>query len=188
VKPAAALLAAGAATRFGKPKALLELDGTSFLRRLTDELAAVAAPVFVVIPPDAAAFAAALAGSTAEIVENPAPERGLGSLAGARRARRAHTRAAAAARRARRSAARRARPLRPPRRRRREADRLGGERLRRRRDRSAGRPSRAALGELEQLAGNRGARDLLERERAHLALVDFPGGRYDVDTPEDSRA
>jgi molybdenum cofactor cytidylyltransferase len=79
VKPAAALLAAGAATRFGKPKALLELDGTSFLRRLTDELAAVAAPVFVVIPPDAAAFAAALAGSTAEIVVHPAPERGLGS-------------------------------------------------------------------------------------------------------------
>lgn len=39
--------------------------------------------------------------------------------------------------------------------------------------------------ELLALTGDRGAKALLLRERAHAALVPFPDGALDVDTPED---
>ena len=39
--------------------------------------------------------------------------------------------------------------------------------------------------QLLALEGDRGAKALLARERAQLALVPFPGGTLDVDTPED---
>lgn len=38
---------------------------------------------------------------------------------------------------------------------------------------------------LRQLAGDRGARSLLERHREHVRAVDFPAGAIDVDTPAD---
>jgi CTP:molybdopterin cytidylyltransferase MocA len=186
VKPIAALLAAGASRRLGgRPKALLEIDGVSLARRLTDELAAVASPVLVVVPPGAPAFAAALSGSAGDLVVNPAPERGLGaSLAVAARV----------------ALQRGPRPLlvalvdQPL------ADRALFARLVAVAEAGAGWAAcdyggsvtgppalfpAAALDELAELDGDRGARDLLARERARLALVDFPGGRYDVDTPAD---
>ncbi|HEX9799197.1 MAG TPA: NTP transferase domain-containing protein [Thermoanaerobaculia bacterium] len=185
MRPAGALLAAGAATRFGRPKALLEIGGKSFLRRLADELAAVAAPVLVVAPPGAAGFAAALAGSAAEILVHPAPQRGLGSsLALAARevrergprpllvalvdqplaGRELFARLVAAAENGSGWAA---------------SDYGGGP---------IGPPAvfpSTALTELAALDGDRGARHLLARERHRLALVAFPGGRYDVDMPAD---
>ncbi len=39
--------------------------------------------------------------------------------------------------------------------------------------------------ELLALEGDRGAKELLRRERAHVALVPFADGALDVDTPED---
>jgi molybdenum cofactor cytidylyltransferase len=187
VKLAAALLAAGASSRFGQPKALLRFRGTSLVRHLAGELAAVADPVFVVVPPAANAFARALAGSGAQLIVNPWAARGLGSsLAAAARA-----------------ASRRApaadgllvalvdQPL---------VDRELLGRLARAASAGAGWSAsdygdgaigppavlpRAAFAELERLDGERGARALLERERDRLHLVDFADGRWDVDSPAD---
>lgn len=188
MRPAAALLAAGGASRFGRPKALLEIGGTSFLRRLASELAAVADPVLVVVPPDGERFADELAGTPAVSVTNPDPERGMGSsLALAAKVLTTTFPAAPGL-----LVALVDQPL---------ADRtLFAELIGAAGDGSGwaasdygsaiGPPAlfpRTAFAELVTLSGDRGARSLLERERRRLALVDFPGGLYDVDTPEDFR-
>lgn len=186
MKPAAALLAAGSSTRLGRPKAFLEIDGTTFLRRLVDELAAVAAPVIVVLPPDDERYLSELAGSPAVPIRNPDPRRGMGSsiacaaeIVDERHAaapallvalvdqpfanRELFSALIAAAAGGRGWAA---------------SD--YGE--------TFGPPAlfpRSALGELARLSGDRGARALLARHRESLAMVPFPAGRYDVDTPED---
>ncbi len=41
--------------------------------------------------------------------------------------------------------------------------------------------------QLVSLTGDRGAGDLLARRKSALAIVDFPEGRIDLDTPEDAR-
>jgi molybdenum cofactor cytidylyltransferase len=74
------ILAAGASSRMGSPKALLEYRGESFLGRLTRVLGEVAKPVVVVLGYHAEMIRPQV-GRGAWIVVNPAPERGqLSSL------------------------------------------------------------------------------------------------------------
>jgi molybdenum cofactor cytidylyltransferase len=73
------ILAAGASSRMGSPKALLEYRGETFIRRLVRVLSAVCDPVIVVLGYHADALRSAVPNAT--IVVNPAPERGqLSSL------------------------------------------------------------------------------------------------------------
>ena len=73
------ILAAGASSRMGSPKALLEYRGETFIQRLVRVLSAVCDPVIVVLGYHADALRPAV--SNATIVVNPAPERGqLSSL------------------------------------------------------------------------------------------------------------
>lgn len=184
------LLAAGGSARLGRDKRLLRFGGATLLRRAAEEMAAVAAPALVVLPPRAAEAEAELAGLAVEALINPEPERGqASSLALA-------------------AAALAARDLRPagvllllvdqP-----LADRhlfarlmasaaaAGGWAASDYGNGGWGPPAHlpgAALAELAALCGPRGARPLLERRRASpagLALVAFPGGRFDVDTEAD---
>ncbi|MBN2360891.1 MAG: XdhC family protein [Deltaproteobacteria bacterium] len=79
-RPAALIAAAGDSSRLGYPKALLRLDGESFVRRLVRVLrAAGAAPCIVTVPPAAAgsAIRTELADVEALVVENGAPQQGL---------------------------------------------------------------------------------------------------------------
>jgi molybdenum cofactor cytidylyltransferase len=46
---------------------------------------------------------------------------------------------------------------------------------------------RRYFADLEELRGDRGARSVLSAHHGELALVDFPGGAHDVDTPADLR-
>jgi molybdenum cofactor cytidylyltransferase len=72
---AAVILAAGASSRLGHPKQLVERDGQSLLRHtVACVVEGGCAPVLVVLAPDApdiARFVAELAGLPVEIVENP---------------------------------------------------------------------------------------------------------------------
>ncbi len=75
---AAVILAAGASSRMGSPKPLLELDGETFLDRLIGLFAGVCRPVVVVLGYNADRIRAGIRrGLEAEIVVNPAPERGM---------------------------------------------------------------------------------------------------------------
>jgi molybdenum cofactor cytidylyltransferase len=74
------ILAAGASSRMGSPKALLEYRGETFIGRLVRVLSKVCDPVIVVLGYHAAAVRPGIDGN-AKIVINPAPERGqLSSL------------------------------------------------------------------------------------------------------------
>jgi len=46
--------------------------------------------------------------------------------------------------------------------------------------------ARSLFGELRALAGDRGAKRVLERHAAEIVTVPFEPGRFDVDTPEDA--
>ncbi len=77
---AGVILAAGASSRMGSPKALLEYRGETFVGRLVRVLASVADPVIVVLGYHAESIRPAVEGR-ARVVINPAPERGqLSSL------------------------------------------------------------------------------------------------------------
>jgi len=188
--PAGILLAAGGSARLGRDKRRLLYQGRSFLRRAGEALAAVASPALAVVPPGADEAAAELAGLPIELLVNPDPARGQASslalgaaeliareageggvllllvdqpLVDAPLLRRLIATAAAAEGWA-------------------ASDYGNG---------GWGPPVHlpgAALPELAALSGPRGARPLLERRRASpagLALVEFPGGRFDVDTEAD---
>jgi molybdenum cofactor cytidylyltransferase len=74
------ILAAGASSRMGSPKALLDYRGETFLDRLIRVFSAVCDPLIVVLGYHAAAIRASAAGR-ARFVENPDPDRGqLSSL------------------------------------------------------------------------------------------------------------
>ncbi len=73
------ILAAGASSRMGSPKALLDYRGETFIQRLVRVLSAVCDPVIVVLGYHADALRPAVPDAT--VVVNPAPERGqLSSL------------------------------------------------------------------------------------------------------------
>ena len=79
----AIVLAAGASSRMGRPKALLRIDGVTFVRRVLETLRAGGiGRAVVVVRPGAAEIAAEVAAAGAgPTIENPEPERGqLSSL------------------------------------------------------------------------------------------------------------
>jgi molybdenum cofactor cytidylyltransferase len=77
VSLAGIILAAGASRRMGRPKALLEFEGETFLDRLIGLLAAECAPVLVVLGYGGDEIRAGLRRARqAQILWNPAPERG----------------------------------------------------------------------------------------------------------------
>jgi len=73
---AGVILAAGASTRMGSPKALLEYEGEPFLYRLAKVLDAVCGPIVVVLGHDADLVRPAVPEGVA-IAVNPRPERGM---------------------------------------------------------------------------------------------------------------
>ena len=82
MKAAGLILAAGASSRMGTVKALLELEGRTFLDRIIEALAGECSPVCVVLGHHAEAIRSGLRDPDRAIfVENPQPERGqLSSL------------------------------------------------------------------------------------------------------------
>jgi molybdenum cofactor cytidylyltransferase len=78
----AVVLAAGASSRMGRPKALLQADGRTFVRRILDALREGGTDdVVVVIRPGAAEVAREVSAGLGRAVENPDPDRGqLSSL------------------------------------------------------------------------------------------------------------
>ncbi len=95
-KIAVIILAAGASTRFGSPKQLLDWDGQPLLRHVVLQvLAAPCQQVIVVLGAAAERIAPTLAGLPVELVENPAWEQGQStSMQAGLRACRAGTQAA----------------------------------------------------------------------------------------------
>jgi CTP:molybdopterin cytidylyltransferase MocA len=186
---AGVLLAAGPSSRLGREKQRLPIGGKTFLRSAVESLEAVASPLVVVLPDSRGELAGDLSGTAVEIVLNDRVERGMGaSLALGGRAllsraasfdfvlvalvdqpladRGLFERLVAAASGSRGWAA---------------CDYGNG---------AWGAPAclpAAELSALAELSGERGARSLLEpaRARGELALVPFPGGRFDVDTEAD---
>jgi len=75
------ILAAGSSTRMGKPKALLELGGLTFLGHILKNHRALGLPVTVVLGEHQAEIQAAVGLLEAAVLVNPLPERGpLSSL------------------------------------------------------------------------------------------------------------
>jgi CTP:molybdopterin cytidylyltransferase MocA len=73
---AGVILAAGASSRMGQPKALLQYEGEAFVHRLARLMGEVCGRVVVVLGYDAERVRAAVP-ADAEIAINPAPERGM---------------------------------------------------------------------------------------------------------------
>jgi len=73
---AGVILAAGASSRMGRPKALLEYEGEAFVHRLARMMDEVCGRVAVVVGYDAACVRAAVPDGTV-VVENPRPELGM---------------------------------------------------------------------------------------------------------------
>lgn len=74
------LLAAGASSRLGHPKQLMEIDGIPLVRRAAlNALATACDRVFVVVGANRAPVVAAMAGLDVEIVENRGWPEGIGS-------------------------------------------------------------------------------------------------------------
>jgi molybdenum cofactor cytidylyltransferase len=183
---AGALLAAGASSRLGRSKALLVHRGSTLVRRLAGELRAIVDPVLVVTPPKAAAIALELEGLGTRVIVNRLPRRGMGSsIATAGRALATIAPEASAL-----LVALVDQPLV-------ERELLARLLLAGRKNGFAasdygegaiGPPAlfpREAFPELAALSGDRGARELLRAAGDRLALVPFPGGRVDLDTPAD---
>src|SRR5262245_32305125 len=82
MKTAGLILAAGASRRMGSPKALLELDGDTFLDRLIRAFRPHCSPLIVVLGYHAEAIRSGVRrGHDVEFVVNPHPEQGqLSSL------------------------------------------------------------------------------------------------------------
>jgi molybdenum cofactor cytidylyltransferase len=182
---AAVVLAAGASSRMGRPKQLLDLGGRSLVRHAAQCAAAAACrPVVVVIGAQAELVKAELAGLGVWIVENPAWRAGLSSsIACGIRALPDSVGAAILV------------PCDQP--------ALSPALLEalQQTQRDTGKPIVACrYGEvlgapvlfrrewfsgLLRLAGDSGARALVAEAGADVAIVEFPDGAFDVDTPED---
>jgi len=75
--PAGLILAAGASSRMGRPKALLEYEGETFLSRMIRLFEAHCDPVVVVVAPGREVWLPAKGRTRAIAVQNPKPERGM---------------------------------------------------------------------------------------------------------------
>jgi molybdenum cofactor cytidylyltransferase len=182
---AAVVLAAGASSRLGRAKQLLDLGGRSLVRHAVEVASAAGCSrIFVVVGAHAESVRATLTGLGAETVENPEWREGIAS------------------------SLRRGISALPD-----EIDAaivllcdqpavspalletlIATQRETRRAivacrwDDAVGPPAlflRERFPALLALSGDRGARSILEREGDRVALVDFPEGAFDVDTPED---
>jgi molybdenum cofactor cytidylyltransferase len=185
----AVILAAGASRRLGEPKQLIQVAGESLLRRSARlALEAQCAPVFAVLGFEAERLRAALGTLPVEVVVNTEWAEGMGSSlrCGVRAARESrpkvdgalvmvcdqplltveHLRKLLQAHR----------------------HRQGGGRITA--SAYAGRAGVPAVfaaetfPELEAVQGDRGAREVLEREHGRVETVDWPEGAVDVDLPE----
>jgi len=76
-KPAAIILAAGASTRMGSVKALLEIDGETFVDRLVRVFGTRCDPVVVVLGHHANAIRKGVRTEVIQFAENPEPDRGM---------------------------------------------------------------------------------------------------------------
>ncbi len=183
----AVVLAAGASSRLGQPKQLLQSQGESLVRRaVVCATEAGFAPVYVVVGAHAERVSRALDGVVVQVVQNPEWQLGMStslhygvraamkdgvpedvlllvcdqpriSSELLRRMREGHLRKRSCI----------------------TAAKYGG---------SLGVPaifSQAYFGELESVAGDRGARAILMRHSAEVDPVPFEGGAFDIDTPED---
>ena len=185
---ASIVLAAGGSRRHGSPKQLRRFAGRSLVRRAADaSRSAGFRPTVVVLGAAAEEISPELAGSGAAVVVNPAWRDGMASSirAGLARVRAGAPPAAAVAilladqprvgEPLLRALARRFSKGPEPA----AACRYGGV---------LGPPaifSEALFGELESLAGDEGARALLRSGAVPVAAVDFPGGAFDIDVPDD---
>lgn len=181
---AAIILAAGASSRMGRPKPLLQLDGETFLDRLIQRFSGICGPVIVVLGYHAGEVRAGIARrAEAQIVVNPAPEEGmLSSLQCGLRAVPDDVRSVlftpadlpCIARQTIKRLASIDAPLAIP-----TFQQRKGHPVR---------VSREIAGELETLPLDARASDVIHRHRAHLVEVDDPGILRDVDTPGDYEA
>ncbi|MGA7525529.1 MAG: nucleotidyltransferase family protein [Acidobacteriaceae bacterium] len=185
---AAVVLAAGASTRLGQAKQLIELDGESLLRRTARlALEAGCAPVVVVLGYEAERIAAELTDLSVEPVVNPEWRQGMGSslrcgvaapvicrimptnilllVCDQPRLTVDHLRALLAHHAAESVAI--------------TASQYAGR---------MGVPAVFAAGivpELLQCTGDQGARELIRLDATRVQLVPWPGGAIDIDRPED---
>ncbi len=184
---AGVLLAAGASRRLGQPKALVELGGRPLVRRVAETaLALPVDPLVVVVGALGAEIEGALHGLPVRLVRNPAPERGMASsiavgiaaldenavdaalvlLVDQPKLTTSHLATLVDASE--------------------EATRVTASAW----DDALGPPAlfpRAHWAALASLAGDRGARAWL-REHPDVVPISFPGGAFDLDTPEDLAA
>jgi molybdenum cofactor cytidylyltransferase len=179
------VLAAGLARRMGRAKLLLPLDGKPIVRWSVEALLPHVDALIVVTPPDDAALRAALDGLSVRFVANPNPEAGQGtSIAAGGAALPAETEAVVIAL---------GDQPRVP-------DRLVGELLvaLRREGKAIAAPvyqgtqgtpvvfAASVFGELRALHGDAGARAVVRRDPARVAVVSVDAPMPpDVDTPED---
>jgi len=182
------LLAAGAGTRFGSPKQVAEVDGEALVRRAArSALASKCTPVVVVVGAHQGIVELALQGLDVQIVRHTGWEDGMASSI------RAGLDAVAADL----PRADGALFL--------LADQVAvtpalldalierfetgdADLVACAYDDTQGPPAlfaRKFFAELEELRGDRGARSVLSAHAAEVALVDFPAGTHDVDTPAD---
>ena len=183
---AAIVLAAGLSRRMGRPKLLLDLRGKPVIRHTTERLfAAGLKQVLVVVGPQHDALGKALEGLDVRLVVNPAPEAGQGSSVSAGiRALPPGTGAALIAlgdqpglstdviRKLREALESTGKSIAAPR----YADGLGNPVL----------FAAEVFPELLVLAGDRGARSVVEKDPSRLAVVDVAAPMpSDLDTPED---
>ncbi|MDG2538981.1 nucleotidyltransferase family protein [Dyella jiangningensis] len=187
----AVLLAAGAATRFGSPKQLLEIDGEAMVRRMAKAaLAAGLSPVIVVTGAHHDAVVVNLDGLDVQTVEHGGWAGGMGGslAAGVRALRERAPRAASlmvllgdqpsvgAPELACMLQAHACQPDRIL------AARYGGQ---------LGPPClfpRSAFDDLAALQGMHGARALLQKAGERVDAFDLPAAAFDIDTPADHAA
>ncbi len=185
---AAIVLAAGASTRLGQPKQLIRINGETLLRRTTRlAIEAGSSPVFVVLASDEAHLTREMTGLAASIVINDEWQTGMASSL------KCGLQAVLAVDLNQKnvmvlvcdqpaldaSILKNLLATHATRRSQMTVSRYRG---------TLGVPAifpRTMFPELMELTGDQGARRLLQRHLEQVASVDFPGGEFDLDTPED---